>query len=127
MDMGGRAAWGCPLDWISEGDAVGCVRSRGARHGGLRTGGSAPCSRGFDEDVPPVHSDGIRVAAVVVGKPEARTVASRSDGVGADASRLDGLGCGAHTCSSGVGLVVDTGALGMVEGAGGNWGMQVGA
>jgi hypothetical protein len=60
----------------------------------------------FDENVPPVHSDGIRAAAVVGSEPEARMVASRSDG----------LGCGAHTCSSGVaGLVVDTGALGMVD------------
>jgi hypothetical protein len=77
-------------------------------------------SCGFDENVPPVHSDGIRVAAVIGSEPEMRMVALCSDGMGADASRSDGLGCGAHTCSSGVaGLVVDMGALGMVEGAGG--------
>jgi hypothetical protein len=58
--VSGGAAWVCPLDWISEGDGVGCMRLRGARHGGPRTGGSAPCSCGFDENVPPVHSDGIR-------------------------------------------------------------------
>jgi hypothetical protein len=106
---------------------VGCVRLHGARHSGPRTGGSAPRLRGFDEYVLPVHSDGIRAAAVNGSEPETHMVVSRSDGVGADALRLDSLGCGAHTCLSGVGLVVDTGALGMVEGAGGGWGMQVGA
>jgi hypothetical protein len=88
MDTGGRAAWGCPLDWISKGDAVGCVGLRG----GLRTGGSVPCSHSFDEDVLPVHSDSIRAAAVIVGELEARTVALCLDGMGADAPiHLDGV------------------------------------
>jgi hypothetical protein len=48
--------------------------------------------------------------------------------MGADASHLDGLVCGAHMCSSSVaGLVVDMDALGMVEGAGGDLGMLAGA
>jgi hypothetical protein len=97
---------------------VGCVRLRRARHGGPHTGASAPCSCSFDENVLPVHLDGIRVVVVVGSEPETRTVALHSDG----------LGCGAHTCLSGVaGLVVDMGALGMVEGAGGDWGMHAGA
>jgi hypothetical protein len=72
----------------------------------------------FDENVPPVHSDGIRAAAVIGSEPEMCMVASHSDG----------SGCGAHICLNGVaGLVVDTGTLGMVEGAGGGLGMHVGA
>jgi hypothetical protein len=87
---------------------VGCVRLCGAVDGGPHAGASAPRLRGFDENVPPVHLDGIRAAAVDGSEPETRTVASRLDGVGANASRLDGLGCGAHTCLSSVaGLVVD--------------------
>jgi hypothetical protein len=107
---------------------VGCMRLCGARHGGLRTGASAPCSRGFDENVPPVHSDSIRAAADIGSEPETRVVALHSDSMGVDVSHSDGLGCGVHTCLSGVaGLVVDMGALGMVEGAGGDWGMHAGA
>jgi hypothetical protein len=45
------ATWGCPLDWILEGDGVGCMRFHGARHGGPRTGASVPYSRGFDENM----------------------------------------------------------------------------
>jgi hypothetical protein len=80
----------------------------------------APCLRGFDENVPPVHLDGIRAAAVDGSEPEMHMVASRSDGVGADVSRLDGLGCGAHTCLSGVaGLVVDMDGMRAVGPGGG--------
>jgi hypothetical protein len=83
---------------------------------------------GFDENMPPIHSDCIRVGVVIGSEPEMHAVASRLDGMGADALHLDGLGCGAHTCSSSVaGLVVDIGTLGMVEGAGGDWGMHAGA
>jgi hypothetical protein len=107
---------------------VGCVRLHRARHGGLRTGASAPHSHSFDENMPPIDLDSIRVAAVIGSELEIHTVASCSDSVGADVSHSDSLGCGAHMCLSGVaGLVVDTGTLGMVEGAGGDWGMHVGA
>jgi hypothetical protein len=78
--------------------------------------------------MPPVHLDSIRVAAVIGSDPEMHVVASLSDSMGADASHLDSLGCGVHTCLSSVaGLVVDMGTLGMVEGAGGDWGMHAGA
>jgi hypothetical protein len=78
--------------------------------------------------VPPIHSDGIRVAAVIGSEPEMHTVASHLDGVGAHMSCSDSLGCEVHTCSSGVaGLVVDMGAFRMVEGADGDWGMHAGA
>jgi hypothetical protein len=82
MDTGGRAVWGCPLDWISEGDTVGCVRSHGAVDGGPHAGASALCLRGFDENVPPIHLDGIRVAVVVVGDPDTHAVVLRSDSGG---------------------------------------------
>jgi hypothetical protein len=78
------------------------VVSSGAVDGGPHAGASAPRLRGFDEDVPPVHLDGIRAAAVVGSEPEARTVVAHSDGGGADVPCLDGLGCGAHMCLSGV-------------------------
>jgi hypothetical protein len=116
--VSGGATWGCPLDWILEGDSVGCMRLRGARHGSPHKGASAPRSHGFDGNMLPVHLDGIRAVAVIGSEPEIRVVASHSDG----------LGCGVHMCSSGVaGLVVDTGASGIVEGAGGDWGMHAGA
>jgi hypothetical protein len=68
------------------------MRLRGAVDGGPHAGGSALRSRGFDENVPPVHLDGIRVAAVVGSELETCAVAARSDGVGADASKhLDGV------------------------------------
>jgi hypothetical protein len=122
--VSGGAAWGCPLDWISEGDGVGCVRLHGDRHSGPRTGASAPHLRGFDENVPPVHSDSIRVAVVIGSEPEMHTVASRldsmgadvscsdgmgadvscSDGMGADVSHLDSLGCGGRICAQAVQL-----------------------
>jgi hypothetical protein len=87
---------------------VGCMRSCRARHGGPCAGASALRSHGFDENVPPIHLDGIRAVVVIGSEPETRTVASRSDGGGADAPHLDGLGCGVHTCLSGVaGLVID--------------------
>jgi hypothetical protein len=94
------------------------VRLHRARHGGPRIGASVLHSHGFDKNMLPVHLDGIRAAAVIGSESETCTVVSR----------LDGLGCGAHTCSSSVaGLVVDIGALGIVEGAGGGWGMHAGA
>jgi hypothetical protein len=126
--VSGGAAWGCPLDLILEGDSVGCMRLRGARHGGPCTGASALHSHSFDENVLPVHSDGIREVAVIGSEPEMCVVVLRSNGMGADVSHLDSLGCGAHTCLSGVaGLVVDMGTLGMVEGAGSDCGMHAGA
>jgi hypothetical protein len=86
---------------------VGCIWLHGAVDGGPHTGGSASHSCSFDEDMPPVHLDGIRAAAVVGSEPETCTVVAHSDGGGADVLHLDGLGCGAHMCLSGVaGLVV---------------------
>jgi hypothetical protein len=63
---------------------VGCVRLHRARHGGLHAGASAPHSRGFEENMPPIHLDGIRAPAVVGSELETHTVASCSDGMGAD-------------------------------------------
>jgi hypothetical protein len=86
-------------------------------------GASALHSCGFDENVPPIHSDSIRAAVVLGSELEMHVVVSCSDGVGVDASHSDDLGCGAHTLSGVAGLVVDMGTLGMVEGAGGDWGI----
>jgi hypothetical protein len=99
---------------------VGCMRLCGAVDGGPCAGASALRLRSFDENMPPVHLDSIRAAAVDGSEPETHTVASRLDGMGADASRLDDLGCGAHTCLSGVaGLVVDMDGMRAVGPGGG--------